>query len=30
MCGNGINVEDVERFVIDKGEWLLYKVYVLG
>lgn len=28
--GNGINVEDAERLVTDKGEWLLHKAHVPG
>lgn len=28
--GNGIRVEDAERLVTDKGEWLLYKASVKG
>jgi len=28
--GNGISVEDAERLVTDKGEWLLHKAHVPG
>ena len=28
--GNGIDVADAERFVTDKGEWLLHKAHVPG
>ena len=28
--GNGISIEDAERLVTDKGEWLLHKAHVQG